>query len=69
MEDTSMTVLDAAENPGPLVAVVVAFAAVAAAAAESDSGQARVVTNCPVEVAMGEVDQEQQIQVPQGEWG
>ena len=62
LEDTSMTVLDEVENPGPLVAVVVALAAVAAA--ENGSGQARTVTNCPVEAAMGEVDQEQQIQVP-----
>ena len=59
-----MAVLDAPESPGPLMAVVVAFAA---AAAEYDPGQARVATNCPVEVAVGEADQVQQIQVPLGE--
>jgi hypothetical protein len=61
LDDTSMAVLDATENHGPLVAVVVAFAA------GYDPGQARVVTNCRVDVAVGEVDQVQQIQVLQAQ--
>ena len=57
LDDTSTVLLGAWKNPGPLVAV----------AAGCGPGQARVVTNS-VDVVVGEVDQEQQMQVPQGEW-
>ncbi len=57
LDDMAMVLLDAGENPGPLVVVV----------AGCDPGQARVETNS-VDVVVGEVDQEQQMQVPQGGW-
>lgn len=57
LDDMSMVLPDAWKNPGPLVAV----------AAGCDPGRARVVTNS-VDVVVGEVGQEQQMQVPQGEW-
>jgi hypothetical protein len=56
LDDISMTVLDASENPGPPVAVAVAFVA---AAAGCDPGQALAVTNWPVEVVVAGADQEQ----------
>ena len=58
LDDTAMVLPDVTENPGPLVAVAAGYG----------PGQARVVTNCLVDAAMGEVDQEQQIQVSQGGW-